>query len=436
MLSAQKEQIRLAASTTPEDLADVGSFGKVVNSIQGLQQRLENFGADDVGAAHDKTQTLLTRLADLQQKLTSFTMIKKSMTAVRVSVDQMITDSLTQVKLEAAEQPLHIQTLIQANKLIQFPRLNRSAAVSSLPLVANVDQGPAIAATADNDPAQASMTKDNLNEPVQAQPQQKSDVQPAPQEDNPIATTLEEQSISDASILSRVKDRSAMTGSAAVVAPESRAPSAEKQEADDCDWDAPQIAASNIAKSTVTEDRVNEALPVTAGAEFDQRLLDDLIKNYGEFAASLSPSRATKSQDVVETDSITTVSADNPPPDQVAPERNNLPSIKKEGDIDRQLKKIIKDYGEYDLYSRQGPVNLKTGVVAAFLLLGLILSGFYYFSPAGSQNSPTTPPAPIHSPNATESKERQNVATQPGTTVGDTGTLHGTDTNSRSKNRK
>ena len=77
MLSAQKEQLRLVASETPEgQLPNVGSFGKVVNSIQGLQQRLESFSADDVGAAHDRTQTLLLRLSELQRKLATFAAIK------------------------------------------------------------------------------------------------------------------------------------------------------------------------------------------------------------------------------------------------------------------------------------------------------------------------------------------------------------------------
>ena len=54
--------------------------------------------------------------------------------------------------------------------------------------------------------------------------------------------------------------------------------------------------------------------------------------------------------------------------------------MKKEGELDRQLKKLIKDYGEYDLYPQQSPVNLKNGVIAAVLLLALVFSGFYFFS--------------------------------------------------------
>jgi hypothetical protein len=64
----------------------------------------------------------------------------------------------------------------------------------------------------------------------------------------------------------------------------------------------------------------------------------------------------------------------------IPPTQPNLPSPRKDGELDRKLKKLIKDYGEYDLYSRQTPLKLKTGVVAAFLVLTLIFSGFYFFS--------------------------------------------------------
>ena len=65
-----------------------------------------------------------------------------------------------------------------------------------------------------------------------------------------------------------------------------------------------------------------------------------------------------------------------------------FPLQRKDGELDRKLKKLIKDYGEYDLYSRQTPLKLKTGVIAAFLVLSLVFSGFYFFS---TPKSPITP---------------------------------------------
>jgi hypothetical protein len=55
-------------------------------------------------------------------------------------------------------------------------------------------------------------------------------------------------------------------------------------------------------------------------------------------------------------------------------------------EIDRELKNIIKNYGEYDLYShRKATIDFKTAAIAALAVLGLLLGGFYIFkSPSGS----------------------------------------------------
>jgi hypothetical protein len=69
-----------------------------------------------------------------------------------------------------------------------------------------------------------------------------------------------------------------------------------------------------------------------------------------------------------------------------------LPSARKHGDLDRQLKRIIKDYGEYDLYSNQSSGRFKTAVVAVFVLLGLVLGGLYFFkAPASTHSQPQAP---------------------------------------------
>ena len=54
--------------------------------------------------------------------------------------------------------------------------------------------------------------------------------------------------------------------------------------------------------------------------------------------------------------------------------------------LDRQLKSIIKDYGEYDLYSHRKTINVKTTVIAAVTGLALVLGGFYLFK---APSSPT-----------------------------------------------
>ena len=138
----------------------------------------------------------------------------------------------------------------------------------------------------------------------------------------------------------------------------------------------------------------------------DQRLLDELIKNYGDFAATRNlpatleaskPAAPKYDNPAVET---------SPLFDEPIATARQLSNVKKAGDLDRQLKKIIKDYGENDLYPRQSLVNLKTGGIAAFAVLGLVLGALYLFrAPKAAspiQARPVAPAAEIQKAAAAE----------------------------------
>ena len=444
MLSAQKEQIRLVASDTSEDhLPDVGSFGKVVNSIQGLQQRLESFSAEDVGAAHDRTQTLLLRLTELQRKLTTCAAIKESMAAVRSSLDQMLTDCVDLGKIEALETPLSIRTLIHANKLIQFPRLNKLANVFAHQIAEEQNEKVTTRAAGDDGCPQAVQTNPDLDEHLENQLLQKTDLAPSESDaparhEAPTGASVEQENGADAPLIPLVEDLSATTALDAVVEVESTAVTSEDPQAPS-DPPGPESTPVDTAANAANTENTQNALAMTTSTEFDQRLLDDLIRNYGEFTAALSSFRTSETSDSADADQHgSEIEPEDPVQSiEVAPERNNLPSLKKDGDLDRQLKEIIKDYGEYDLYSRQSPLNLKTGVVAAFLLLALILSGIYYFSPktAGSQSSLNVTPAHTQSSSTTEPKDSESPANQPGAPGAEAGAPHATDNNSRLKSK-
>lgn len=150
-------------------------------------------------------------------------------------------------------------------------------------------------------------------------------------------------------------------------------------------------------------------------SDFDQHLLDELIKNYGDFSAACNlpaPLEASKPGEP---------QYDNPAVetsprfgDPIAPERE-IGNAKKAGDLDRQLKKIIKDYGENDLYPRQSLINLKTGGIAAFAVLGLVLGGLYLFkAPNAARPTQARPVAP----SAEIQKAASNEAAGPNNNVG------------------
>jgi hypothetical protein len=138
---------------------------------------------------------------------------------------------------------------------------------------------------------------------------------------------------------------------------------------------------------------------VPTGGDFDQRLLDDLIKNYGEFFSSSESSPKVASQANLETveSGSKPIFLEKPAAEIAKTNTARTSPLKKEGDIDRELKKIIKDYGEYDIYSRHSRVNLKFAAMGAFLLLVAVFSGFYLLSSSNSpeRSSPSAATEPV-----------------------------------------
>lgn len=444
MLSAQKEEIQLTAETTLDDLPNVGSFGRVVNSIQGLQQRLESFSADDIGNAHDKTQTLLLRLSNLQEKLATFAEIKVFIAIARDAIEQALRDCADIGKLDAPETQAFIQTLTQANKLIQFPRLNKTGETPGTQPAASTDESISTHAQGqDNDPSTPSVAE--KSETVDAA-QSLEAVNPAPlpshptiQTDIATVTVVTRDNDPENQLASQVVDLSSATVLEPLLTPEVETLPVDEPQIDICRSAASESSdastqASPLLASPADETPENLA-PPAATPDFDQRLLDDLIRNYGEFVVSGSCPRTSDAPDTPPVNTAETPAVPSTVRStEIELERNNLPSIKRDGDLDRELKKLIKDYGEYDLYSRQSPINLKTGVIAAFLLLALIFSGFYYFSPKALSSQNSTAPQSRPSTSA-GSSDQDSLADRPGATAAETGSLHATGNNARPKNR-
>jgi hypothetical protein len=196
-------------------------------------------------------------------------------------------------------------------------------------------------------------------------------------------------------------------------------------------------AASDQARPEVSED-----------ADFDHRLLDDLIKNYGEFSITpSSPAGAKVHQERKNGDPISTLRTDSPIAVPLA-RQPSFPLQRKDGELDRKLKKLIKDYGEYDLYSRQTPLKLKTGVIAAFLLLTLVFSGFYFFSSpksaiipsvssaSQSQNDSAAPSKETTSPVETSKGEASSGSNGDALKAIDTGAAHNSPNKGATKKTK
>ena len=84
MLNAQNKE-KVASSVSPVSEAVAGSFGTVLNSVQGLQQRLEDFSVDEISEAEALARTLLSRVSELAKKLDRLTEVQRSVAAARRS---------------------------------------------------------------------------------------------------------------------------------------------------------------------------------------------------------------------------------------------------------------------------------------------------------------------------------------------------------------
>jgi hypothetical protein len=373
-----------------------GGFGKVLNSVEGLQQRLDDFSLEDIGAAAEKAKTLSLRLSDLQRKLAELIEINQSMDTIRRTVDEAANESSKLIRLEGPDRPLHLQAIVQASNLILFPRQakvakdnSRTFSRSSLPPEAPVAIGQSEVSVAPEKPAapfQPSVEEETLPT-TQVETGFLRENQILSEEltvaDAPLTTSSAvDQEISSHDVIPDILT-SPLTSVETLLINEPVDP---KSSLETHSNDTPVLAP--IGTVSEREPKDETTIGSAARTDFDQRLLDDLIKNYGEFAVSADlpvplksrTGTATKTKDQPK-------HAESKTPEEKSAKSNVL-GLKKDGELDRQLKKLIKDYGEYDLYRQQSPINLKTGVIAAFLLLAVVLSGFYFFS----SRQPSYPP--------------------------------------------
>ncbi len=411
VLSAQKEEQPQAAISKPS----MASIDKFVNSIESLQQRLDGLSLDEIIETERKADTLKDQLIDLQNAVTALSNLKQKIAEADRAIEQAPVPSLSSLELES--KPLHLQQLLAvSSKLIPFPRPVKTTrdkaktppvdAHKNIPAAANKapsERAP-VRATTDHKraetPAHTMKARNDFAGPSIAPAEARSSKQKDPtgklldfiQPENAgvkqitAPQEVPEQDSRDTAAVSKAE--TPMQGTAG---PEF--PRQDELPSDEFEFTRERIAQTRAADDGAPIIAVPET-STSAGTrqpDFDQRLLDDLIKNYGEFA--VSPNLPAVLEPEV---------TENKPKRQPAASaahmnaahgarKSNLPVNKKEAEIDRQLKQIIKDYGQYDLYSHPGHINLKKGVIAAFALLGVLFFVFYFFF--SSTPPPHTPPA-------------------------------------------
>lgn len=473
MLTAQKENIPLDTESVTQRPPSPRSFDKVVNSIEGLRERVQGFTLEQVSDMDQQLHTLLMQLEELQQTLKALTEMKQRINQLSTAVQKAEAESLEQSKLVTLVEPIPVQSITRIGSLLKFHRVIKllkeanggsevlvsaeAQAKSSSPLrpvevtpnSKNESELETDLSTINHelsdssDPSVSAGEVPDKFEPVLRRQRAQIDFRPVPpkpdetdsknsangatdlltmgheppqksENETPVDVTSEELELTEANLLLAPEmEFEPLSNEPGDSLQDEPTTSIETQEIAPEFADTRQELLSTRAIEEVNTETVPDRAPmeVSADAYFDQRLLEDLIKDYGEF--TILPSSTPTAETKRERKSETTV-AEPPINVSVPPVASTQPNLllpRKDGDLDLKLKKLIKDYGQYDLYSRQTPLKLKTGVVVSFLVLTLIFSGFYFFSspkptvpakpPSASQRQISSEPAPKETaPNA------------------------------------
>ncbi len=451
-------------------------FGKVLGSIQGLQQRLGDFSYGEVSIAEAKIKMLVKQLTLLRGSLNNLVQLKLGVDEINRSVSEIALASFDQVQLDSLEKHPQLHAILQASKLVRLqplmkgdlagpgvvPQETETADPYDRPLGAKeAESKTTVERTQPIDKKQLAeavgLTSGASGDPrvgdrssvgrhtIAAKTNEKT----SPEQEQPSLTIPNEKIAAspDDQVSGQPNDWSfdlheaALTASETLTAPinfEFPPETVEDQEHLSKRFSKTKLPHTDPAPTaTITQTPRNkpraieskavvaaQAIPakpspeksetrldeskalVPANHDFDQRLLEAVIKDYGDFA--VTPNLPATLETPVKTEPVTDELAKTTTAEfaQSAAAERKVLNVQKSGDLDRQLKKIIKDYGEYDIYQRKSVVNFKTGGIVAFAVLGLVLAVLYLFTAPSAVSTPqtgsVTPPQVAEPRNAPE----------------------------------
>jgi len=435
-------------------------FGKVLSSIQGLQQRLGDFSYGEVSIAEAKVKILVKQLSLLRDSLSRLIRLKHTVSDINRRQSEIPTLNLDRVDMNDLEKYPQLHAILQASKLVCGQRLMKGDFAGShvVSLDAGITDSPdrALAAketgaepatertghidktefTDARESARGPAEDSRVNNPSSIAGHRmtpKANKTPLASEELPSFTIPNETiaAFQDGQVDGQAKDwsfdghESALTSSENFTAPiDFEFPD---ETVDDLEHASEKVAKTKLPRSgTAPTATIRQTLPnipnametkaggtaqaipakpapeksparlaeskslVPANQGIDHRLLEDVIRNYGDFAGSpnLPATLDTNTNIVPVTDTPTKTQAAELA-QATAAERKIL-NVQKSGDLDRQLKKIIKDYGENDIYQQKSGISFKTGGIIAFAVLGLVLAVLYLYKAPGVVSIPQT----------------------------------------------
>ncbi len=140
MLPAKKQEAR---PETPQNspVSSTMGFGKVLTSIQGLQQRLEDFSVEDVVRTEGNAKSLVLELSQLQIKLETLAALKQFVASANLLISEIPEENFEQIAPDGLENHPQLHAIIQASKLIRLHRLMQAAKAGAESISLDLDTG-------------------------------------------------------------------------------------------------------------------------------------------------------------------------------------------------------------------------------------------------------------------------------------------------------
>lgn len=332
MLSLQKEDHGFQTIHHSLDLCSSKSFSNILDSIQSLGQLLQDISLDTIVEADEKAKEMLQRLSSLQKNLSNLNEIKRCL--MQVKADSEGGEAQGGLKKETPERLFPNHGTMPPNNLIPFPGPTKSLLEKPSP-VTNISP--------ETEPPKATQYAED----------------PVPEKEQNLTT----QPMNCVPIFVPQQDRE------------------EKIEPGFSTTDR-DIQRCSTEKEEKIPHGTTHSGSVKGKIDFDQRLLKDLIKDYGEFITYAN----------IDTDDKTVPTSDQ---EIQSFQRPSEPAVRNktmvqprqghyenEGDFDRNLRKLIEDYGQVDIYSNRAGIikrTVKKAGIAALVLFVTSLASASFF---------------------------------------------------------
>ena len=123
MLTAQKENSPLDTELLTQRPPSARSFDRVVNSIEGLRERVQGFTLEQVSEVDQRLRTMSLQLGELQRTVRALAEMKQRMSRLQKAVQQAEAESLERSRLATLVEPIAVQSIARVGTLLKFQRV-------------------------------------------------------------------------------------------------------------------------------------------------------------------------------------------------------------------------------------------------------------------------------------------------------------------------